>query len=63
MATGNDFMLVFKKDNNAFPVVLTDEQQEVFNICMGLIPGQITVGNKSMGKLITLKELKEMGEI
>lgn len=61
-ATGDNFLLTFIKDGIAYPVVLSKEQKEVFNISMGLIPGEIKVVNEPIGQVMTLGEIKKMKE-
>jgi hypothetical protein len=61
-ATGDNFLLTFIKHGTAYPVVLNKEQKEVFNISMGLIPGEIKVINEPIGQVITLGEIKKMKE-
>ena len=58
--TGENFILTFVKNGLAYPVVLNDEQREVFNISMNLIPGVIRVGNEPIGKVMTLGEIRKM---
>ena len=41
--TGDNFLLTYTKDGIAYPVMLSDEQKEVFNITMSLIPGTIQI--------------------
>ncbi len=61
-ATGDNFLLTFIKDNVAYPVILNDEQRQAFNVLMNLIPGQINIVSEPIGKVMTVKELKERKE-
>lgn len=61
-ATGNNFLLTFIKDGIAYPVALTDEQREAFNMTLSFIPGEIKVVNEPIGKVVTLGEIKKMKE-
>lgn len=61
-ATGDNFLLTFIKDDIAYPVRLNAEQREAFNIVMSLIPGEIKVINRPIGKVMTLGEIKKRKE-
>lgn len=61
-ATGDNFILTFTKDDTAYPVVLNEEQREIFNLMMNLMPGEIKVVNEPIGKVMTLGEYKKMKE-
>jgi hypothetical protein len=58
--TGDNFILTFIKDGIAYPVALTDEQREAFNMVMHFIPGELKVVNEPIGKVMTLGELRKM---
>lgn len=60
--TGSNFILTFIKDGIAYPVALNDEQKQVFDMTMSLIPGTIQVVNEPIGKVITFGEFKKMKE-
>ncbi len=61
-ATGDNFLLTFIKDDVAYPVILNDEKREAFNVVMNLIPGEIKVINRPIGKVMTLGEIKKRKE-
>jgi hypothetical protein len=61
-ASGDNFILSFARNGVVYPVALTDEQREMFNLSISLIPGEIKVVNTPIGKAMTLKEFKEMKE-
>lgn len=58
LATGDNFILTFIKDGLAYPVALTTEQKQVFNM---ILPMALQ-GKVSIGKVMTLGELKKMQE-
>lgn len=60
--TGDSFILTFINDGIAYPVALNEEQREIFNMTMSLIPGEIKVVNEPIGKVMTLGEYKKMKE-
>nr|DAH85492.1 MAG TPA: hypothetical protein [Caudoviricetes sp.] len=62
-ATGDNFILTFVKDGLAYPVVLSDEQKEAFNMILPIaLQGQVNIGKEPIGKAMTLGELKKMKE-
>ena len=62
-ATGQNFILTFIKDELAYPVVLTDEQQEAFNMILPIaLQGNVNVGKEPIGKVVTVGEFKKMKE-
>ncbi len=62
-ATGQNFILTFIKDGLAYPVVLTDEQREAFNMILPIaLQGKVNVGKEPIGKVMTLGDLKKMKE-
>ena len=61
-ATGDNFLLTYTKDDTCYPVILNDEQKEVFNITMSLIPGTIQIINEPIGKVMTVAEYRKMKE-
>lgn len=59
-ATGQNFILTFIKDGFAYPVVLTDEQKEAFNMILPIaLQGKVNVGKDPIGKVVTIDELKK----
>jgi hypothetical protein len=60
--TGDNFLLTYTKDGIAYPVMLNDEQKEVFNMTMSLIPGTIQIINEPIGKVMTVAEYRKMKE-
>ena len=60
-ASGQNFILTFIKDGLAYPVVLTDEQEEMFNMLLPIaLQGTVNVGKEPIGKVVTVSELKKM---
>lgn len=58
----SNFILTYTKDGIAYPVMLSKEQQETFELVMSFIPGTIQVVNEPIGKVITVAEYKNMKE-
>lgn len=61
-ATGDNFLLTFTKEGIAYPVMLNEEQREVFIFSINMMPGPINIINEPIGKVITVGEFKKMKE-
>ena len=62
-AAGENFILTFIKEGIAYPVVLTDEQQELFNMVLPIaLQGKVNVCKEPIGKVVTIGKFKKMKE-
>ena len=61
--TEQNFILALIKYGFAYPVVLTGEQKEMFNILLPIaLQGTVKIGKEPIGKVVTVSEHKKMKE-